>query len=66
MPKKITTRERCADCGWVCDAGEYHPHSFCVLVKAGYDPWQTIRIIAGQVGLPDPGQKPPKVTELHA
>lgn len=52
----------CAECkANLKDAGEYHPYAFCVLYKAGLDPWQEVRGIAGQLGLGDPGAKPPLV-----
>ena len=52
----------CAEChAHLRHAGEYHPYSFCVLVKAGLDPWQEIRVIAGQLQLGDPGEKPPLI-----
>lgn len=34
----------CTECGYVGDVfAEYHPYAFCVLVKAGLDPWEVIR-----------------------
>lgn len=55
----------CQECGMLLDdAGEYHPFAFCVLKKSGLAPWDAIRIIAGQLGLGDPGEKPPKVWEI--
>jgi hypothetical protein len=41
------------------DAAEYHPYAFCVLKKAGLDPWQEVRLIAAQLQIGDPGEKPP-------
>lgn len=33
----------CQECGYVCKSRiEYHPYVFCVLVKAGFDPWQVV------------------------
>jgi len=30
---------KCNDCGYELESpAEYHPHAFCVLVKAGYNP----------------------------
>ncbi len=56
----------CSECGSrLSDAGEYHPWAFCVLVRAGLDPWEQVRMIAGQLGLGDPGKTPPKVVETH-
>ena len=55
----------CSECNMTLwDAGEYHPYAFCVLRKAGLDPWQQIRVIAGQLGLDDPGEKPPITSRL--
>lgn len=54
----------CTECGAAVPDGQYHPYAFCVLVKAGLDPWQEIRIIAGQVGMNDPGAHPPQITRL--
>lgn len=64
---KLDIQQRtCQTCGMLLDdAGEYHPHSFCVLKLAGLDPWQTVRIIAGQLRLGDPGEKPPLIREIH-
>lgn len=31
-------REPCAECGAMCESGEYHPYAFCVLVKARLNP----------------------------
>lgn len=59
-------REPCATCGAMCAPGEFHPYAFCALVRAGLNPWDTIRTITGQLGLPDPGEKPPKVWEIHS
>lgn len=55
----------CQECGMLLgDSGEYHPYSFCVLKKAGLDPWQEVRMIAGQLSLGDPGHRPPLVSVL--
>jgi hypothetical protein len=33
--------QTCTECGMVLkDAGEFHPYTFCVLKKAGLDPWR--------------------------
>lgn len=58
-------REPCGDCGAMVEPGEYHPHYFCVLHRGGYDPWRVVQIIAGQLGLGDPGPEPPKVWKAH-
>ena len=52
----------CAECGMNLPdgPGEYHPYAFCVMWKAGLKPWQEIRVICGQLGLPDPGETPPR------
>lgn len=56
----------CGTCGMtIRDAGEYHPHSFCELYRAGYDPWAEIRLIAAQLGLGDLPEHPPLITETH-
>ncbi len=58
-------RRTCQTCGMLLDdAGEYHPYAFCILKKAGQDPWQSVRLIAGQLGLGDPGERPPLVSRL--
>jgi hypothetical protein len=55
---------RCTECGMsLVRAGEYHPYAFCVLRKAGLDPWAQLRTMAMQVGLGDPGGRAPLVTE---
>lgn len=59
-------RRTCQTCGMLLDdAGEYHPFVFCVLKKAGRDPWQEIRTVALQLQLADPGERPPLVREIH-
>lgn len=41
----------CQTCGYATrDPGEFHPHAFCVLVRAGYDPWDEFRRLVAQVG----------------
>ena len=62
----IEVKQRtCQECGMLLDdAGEYHPYPFCILKKAGLDPWQTVRVIAGQLQIGDPGAKPPLVRRL--
>lgn len=41
----------CQTCGYVCrDEGEYHPYVFCVLVRAGQDPWESARELARDLG----------------
>jgi hypothetical protein len=57
---------RCATCGYVCrEAGEFHPYVFCVLVKAGQDPWertQELRRVLRDVG--PRAAHPPLVRDL--
>ena len=37
------SENQCARCRWELKRPmEYHPHAFCVLVEAGYDPWLVI------------------------
>jgi hypothetical protein len=44
MRSGTTQTSRCAECGYVSKlAREYHPYAFCVLVKAGMDPWVVVR-----------------------
>jgi hypothetical protein len=65
----ISIQQRtCQTCGMLLDdAGEYHPYIFCVLKKAGHDPWQDVRLIAAQLGLkPDLPERPPLIRELHS
>jgi hypothetical protein len=36
----VSLDRHCAQCGMLCDhAGEFHPYMFCVLKRAGLDPW---------------------------
>jgi hypothetical protein len=51
----------------VCDhVGEYHPHAFCVMKRAGLDPWKEVRRMMLQLshGEFDPGERPPRVVEV--
>lgn len=57
----------CTQCGMLLDrAGEFHPYLFCILKKAGRDPWTEVRRLNDQLGLvkelPD---RPPLVRELR-
>lgn len=64
--KEDIARRTCQECGMLLDdAGEYHPYVFCVLRKAGRDPWQEIRTVALQLQLGDPGERPPLIREIH-
>ena len=63
----ISLDNHCAECGAALRrAGEFHPYSFCVLKKAGLDPWHEVRVIAGQLQLGDPGARPPLITRIMA
>jgi hypothetical protein len=36
-----TETSACIECGMALnDAGEFHPYAFCMLKKAGLDPWR--------------------------
>lgn len=48
------------------DAGEFHPYVFCVLFKAGRDPWEDIRFVADRLGLGELPKRPPLVRHLPA
>jgi hypothetical protein len=41
----------CVECGMALTRPEYHPYAFCVLKKAGLDPWETVRQINDDLGL---------------
>ncbi len=63
--KREVESRTCQTCGMLLDdAGEYHPYVFCVLKKARRDPWHEVRMIAEQLQLGDPGEKPPLVRRL--
>lgn len=58
----------CQTCGMLLDdAGEFHPHIFCILKKAGRDPWDDVLWITTQLGvgakLP---KRPPLIRNLHS
>ena len=57
--------DTCAECGATISPGEYHPYAFCVLHKAGLDPWQEIRLIAAQLQLGALGKHPPHLIQIH-
>lgn len=69
MPPSQRTAETvlvqsCATCGMVLDdAGEFHPHLFCLLKQAGRDPWADFKWAVEQLGLEMP-DKPPLVRAL--
>jgi hypothetical protein len=44
VTKKYDPNRICQECrSELADAAEYHPYSFCVLIKAGQDPERTVR-----------------------
>lgn len=54
----------CQSCGMLLDdAGEFHPFMFCVLKKAGRDPWMDLRATMHHLGVELP-KKPPLVRNL--
>jgi hypothetical protein len=61
----MSANRTCQDCGMLLDGpGEFHPHVFCVLKKAGYDdPWGEMRWIADRLGVEIPA-RPPLVRKL--
>ncbi len=64
--KREVQSRTCQTCGMLLDdAGEFHPYSFCLLKKAGRDPWREIRTIALALHLGDPGEKPPLIRNLR-
>ena len=55
----------CQTCGMLLDhAAEYHPYLFCVLKKAGRDPWPEIVEVVKHLGLGQLPTKPPLVRNL--
>jgi hypothetical protein len=58
----------CQECGMLLDqAGEFHPYVFCVLKKAGRDPWEDIVWVNERLALVKPGEmpiRPPLVRDL--
>lgn len=60
------SNNHCQECGMLLnDPGEYHPHIFCVLKKAGRDPWLDVVFLASTLGLkPKLGKRPPLVRNL--
>jgi hypothetical protein len=61
----LTQERTCQECGMLLDqAGEFHPYTFCVLKKAGRDPWQDIGYVVDfLLGVRLPA-KPPLVRDL--
>lgn len=61
------TNRTCMECGMVLDqAGEFHPHLFCIIKKAGGDPWRDFMWAAERLGLDTDryGDRPPLVRDL--
>lgn len=58
----------CQTCGYPTRNGpaEYHPYAFCVLVKAGLDPWETARTLARDLAPFDDLDRPPRVDHVQA
>ena len=55
----------CQQCGMLLDdPGEFHPYVFCVLKKAGRDPWQETRLLVRNLGLGELPQRPPLIRDL--
>lgn len=55
----------CQECGMrTLDVGEFHPYAFCVLYKAGLDPWKELRWLAKSLGLKGLGTRRWLVREL--
>lgn len=50
---KIARRQRtCQTCGMVCaDGGEYHPYEFCLIYRAGRNPWDVVERFARDLKL---------------
>jgi hypothetical protein len=55
----------CQTCGMLLDhAAELHPYVFCVLKKAGRDPWADFKSVAEMLGFAPLPAKPPLVRNL--
>jgi len=57
-------------CGYTTrDPGEYHPYVFCILVKAGQDPWERAQELVNHLA-PEKGMRwtarkhPPLVRDM--
>lgn len=49
----------CTECNALLrQPGEYHPYEFCVLYKAGLDPWEAVQRINKHLGLVPPDAMP--------
>lgn len=59
--------QTCQTCGaWVREGGEYHPYVFCILKKAGHDPWECAREFVRDLGPFIDRDQPPLVAEINA
>lgn len=49
----IEVKQRtCQSCGMLLDnAGEFHPHAFCMWKQAGLDPWQALLWVNEKLGV---------------
>jgi hypothetical protein len=59
----------CQSCGYrTTDVGEFHPFAFCALVRAGLDPWETLRRVNERLGMDVSAwpPQPPLVRHLPA
>lgn len=57
---------KCAECGYpMSHVGEYHPYVFCVLVKAGQNPWERAKELAIDLGPFTKRRRPPLVREVQ-
>lgn len=62
----VKTRSRCAECGMVTrHPAEYHPYVFCVLFKAGQDPWERAKELTTDLGPFTARRRPPLVSEVQ-
>jgi hypothetical protein len=64
VTKRRPAKTACGECGAEGEPAEYHPYVFCVLKKAGRDPWdETRRLVKDLLGTDLP-KKPPLVRDL--
>jgi hypothetical protein len=63
-----STRERtCHQCGMLLDhPAEFHPYVFCVLKKAGRDPWREVIDLVEMLGFGPLPDRPPLVRDLNS
>jgi hypothetical protein len=60
-----TANRICTTCGMLLDDPcEFHPYAFCVLKKAGLDPWTTFGWVNAQLGDTAWPERPPLVRDL--